>query len=47
MFVANMASNNIVTFAVDPDTGKMTPTGARIETPKPVSIQFVAPGEIR
>jgi 6-phosphogluconolactonase len=42
MFVANLGSNNIVTFAVDPDTGKMTPTGAEIETPKPASVQFVA-----
>jgi 6-phosphogluconolactonase len=37
-----MGSNNIVTFAVDPDTGKMTPTGAKIEAPKPASVQFVA-----
>ena len=42
MSVANMGSNNIVTFAVDPDTGKMAPTGPKIETPKPASVQFVA-----
>jgi 6-phosphogluconolactonase (cycloisomerase 2 family) len=30
-----------VTFAVDPDTGKMAPTGAKIEVPKPACVKFV------
>jgi 6-phosphogluconolactonase len=42
MFVANMASNNVVTFAVDPDSGKMTPTGAKIDVTKPVCVKFAS-----
>jgi len=33
LLVGNQQSNQVVTFGVDPDTGKMTPTGAKIEVP--------------
>lgn len=42
MFVEDLGSNNIVTFAVDPDAGKMTPAGAKIEIPRPASVQLLA-----
>ena len=37
---ANQGTNNIVTFAVASDSGKLTPTGAKVDVPKPVCIQF-------
>jgi 6-phosphogluconolactonase (cycloisomerase 2 family) len=39
-FLALMGAGSIVTFAVAADSGKLTPTGAKIEVPKPVCIQF-------
>ena len=33
-------TNSIVTFAVAADSGKLTPTGAKVDVPKPVCIQF-------
>jgi 6-phosphogluconolactonase len=41
LFVGNQQTNQVVTFAVDPDTGKMTLTGAKIEVPKPACVKFV------
>jgi 6-phosphogluconolactonase (cycloisomerase 2 family) len=35
-----MGTNSIVTFAVAADSGKLTPTGAKVDVPKPVCIQF-------
>jgi 6-phosphogluconolactonase (cycloisomerase 2 family) len=29
-----------VTFAVDGESGKLTPTGAKVDVPRPVCIQF-------
>jgi 6-phosphogluconolactonase len=42
LYVGNRQTNQVVTFAVDPDTGKMTPTGAKIEMPKPACVKFVS-----
>ena len=41
LFIGNLDSNQVVTFAVDPDTGKMTPTGARADLPKPACVHFL------
>jgi 6-phosphogluconolactonase len=41
LYVGNQTTNQMVTFAVDPDTGKMTPTGAKIEIPKPACVKFL------
>jgi 6-phosphogluconolactonase (cycloisomerase 2 family) len=32
----------MVTFAVDPDTGKIAPTGAKTAVPKPACAKFLA-----
>jgi 6-phosphogluconolactonase len=40
IFAANQGTNNVVTFAVAAASGKLTPTGAKVEVPKPVCIQF-------
>jgi 6-phosphogluconolactonase (cycloisomerase 2 family) len=29
-----------VTYAIDANTGKITPTGAKVDVPRPVCIQF-------
>jgi len=39
---AYQGTGNIVTFAVDGDTGKLTPTGAKVDVPRPVCVQFAA-----
>ncbi|HVT72881.1 MAG TPA: lactonase family protein [Lacunisphaera sp.] len=39
---ANMDSNNLVVFRVDPDTGRLAPTGATVAVPAPVCVLFVA-----
>jgi 6-phosphogluconolactonase len=41
LLAANQASNNIVTFRIDANTGALTPTGDTVETPAPVCITFV------
>ena len=40
LFAGNQGTGNIVVFAVDGETGKLTPTGAKAEVPRPVCIQF-------
>jgi 6-phosphogluconolactonase len=42
LLAANQASNNIVTFRIDANTGALTPTGDVMEAPAPVCITFVA-----
>ncbi|WP_420911795.1 beta-propeller fold lactonase family protein [Rufibacter ruber] len=39
--MANQRSNNITTFKVDPQTGKLTYTGKSVELPSPVFVQVV------
>jgi 6-phosphogluconolactonase len=41
LFVGNQTTNQMVTFAVDPDTGKITPTGATTNIPKPACVKFL------
>ena len=36
----NQGSGSIVTFAVDPDRGTLTPTGAKVDVPRPVCVQL-------
>ena len=40
VFAANQGSGSIVTFAVDPDRGTLTPTGAKVDVPRPVCVQL-------
>ena len=42
LFAANQGTGNIVTFAVDGDNGTLTPTGAKVDVPRPVCVQFAA-----
>ena len=42
LLAANQESNNIVTFRIDPITGRLTPTGDIVEAPAPVCIVFLA-----
>jgi 6-phosphogluconolactonase len=39
VFAANQGSGSIVTFAVDPDRGTLTPTGTKVDVPRPVCVQ--------
>ncbi|HTM51494.1 MAG TPA: lactonase family protein [Bryobacteraceae bacterium] len=41
LLAANQESDTIVQFRVDPKTGKLSPTGKKIEVAKPVCVQFV------
>ena len=41
LFVGNQTTNQMVTFVVDSDTGKMTATGAKTEVLKPASVKFL------
>ncbi len=41
LLVANQDSGNIVVFRIDEKTGQLTPTGQTLETPQPVSLEFV------
>lgn len=41
LLVANQRSDAIVGFAIDATTGRLTPTGARVELPAPVCLLFV------
>jgi 6-phosphogluconolactonase len=42
LFAGNQATGNLVTFAVDQDRGTLTPTGAKVDVPRPVCLQFAA-----
>jgi len=41
LIVANEDSNNVVTFSIDPTSGKLHPTGNVVTLPSPVCIAFV------
>jgi 6-phosphogluconolactonase len=40
LFAANQGTGSIVTFAVDGDRGMLTPTGGKVDVPRPVCVQF-------
>lgn len=40
LVAANQDSDNILAFRVDPDTGRLTPTGSEIAVPAPVCVLF-------
>ena len=41
LLVGNQNSNEIVEFRIDPRTGRLSPTGHRVQVPSPVCIVFV------
>ena len=41
LFAENQASNNIVVFKIDQETGKLTPTGKVLDVPTPVDVKFL------
>ena len=41
LLAANQASNNIVVFKIDQQTGHLTPTGEVLPVTSPVCIKFV------
>jgi 6-phosphogluconolactonase len=45
ILAANQDSDSIVVLAIDPKTGTLTPTGTKVEVPKPVCVKFVPRGE--
>lgn len=42
LFAANQRSDEIVLFRIDQQTGRLTPTGAKVKAPSPVCVVFVA-----
>jgi len=40
LFAANQGTGSIVTFAVDGESGRLAPTGAKVDVPRPVCVQF-------
>jgi len=40
LFAANQMSNNVVLFSIDPDSGRLKPTGKELKVDTPVCIQF-------
>jgi 6-phosphogluconolactonase len=41
LLVANQGSDSIVTFRIDGKTGKLQPTGNKIDVPAPVCLKLV------
>jgi 6-phosphogluconolactonase len=41
LLVANQDGDSVVVFKIDPASGKLTPSGAKVEIPKPVCVKFV------
>ncbi len=41
LLAANQDSGTIVVFRIDPETGKLSPTGHKIDVPKPVCVKFL------
>jgi 6-phosphogluconolactonase len=42
LFAANQNSDSIVQFRIDPNSGRLTPTGQVLEVPSPVCVTFLA-----
>lgn len=41
LFAENQNSNNIVVFRIDPNTGKLTPAGQKLDVGSPVDLKFL------
>jgi len=41
LLAANQDSNSIVLFAIDPDTGKLTPKGHSLDVAAPTCVKFL------
>ena len=41
LFAANQGSDNVVIFRIDAKTGKLTPTGQKLEVASPVCVKFL------
>ncbi len=44
VLAANQDSNSIVVFRVDPQTGRLEPTGTEVKVPRPVCVKFLKKG---
>jgi 6-phosphogluconolactonase len=42
LLAANQDSNNLVVFRIDSKTGRLTPTGQKVEVPSPMCVKFLA-----
>ena len=42
MLVANQSGKDVVVFAINPDTGMLTPTGEKVAVPTCVCVKFLA-----
>jgi 6-phosphogluconolactonase len=42
LLAANQDSNNLVVFRIDRKTGRLTPTGQKVEVPNPMCVKFLA-----
>ena len=40
LLVANQRSNSILSYLIDPSSGRLTPTGQKVEIGAPVCIKF-------
>ncbi len=43
LLAANQGSDTVVVFRINPDTGRLTPTGATADVPRPVCVHFHNP----
>ena len=41
MLVANQSGNDVISFAINQETGELTPTGSRVEVGAPVCVRFM------
>jgi len=41
LIVCNQKSGNVVEFAIDPETGKLSPTGQELKLSQPVDVKFI------
>ncbi len=41
MLVANQSGGNVIVFRIDPATGRLTPTGASVQVPRPVCVRYM------
>ena len=41
LFTANQATNEVVVFRVDQQTGELSPTGTKVQIPSPMCVRFL------